>query len=611
MDAPKDLAENIAYRAWLWGRCEASHRFRAWVLERCAHDLTYYTDSFVTQYNPLRPNSEVGPFILRRRQEEALKATEARLFPSRPHHLRLDTIWEKSREEGASWMALILFDHRSLFHRRKTFICISHSEQAVFRSGDPSTLFWKISFMHEHLPPWITEGVEEFKLRFWFPKTKSAITGYASTVRSGVGGRGVVLLDEFGKMENADEILGQTASTGPRLIISTHYGTGTAFYRQTVRPDIHKEILHWTHNPEKSPGMYRFDPEVNRIEHLDKQYEFDQDYPFVRNPDSPGGPFRGLRSPWYDAEEVRVGSRRDMALHHDIHPEASGWQFFDDGLVSKLIRSSHVKPPIWEGDIDYNTDGMPVGLTRNPDGPLKLWILPKFGGVMPAGRYGMGCDIGAGMGATPSCLSVGDADLGMKVAEYARADLDPTAFAPIAAALGRLFRDPTGSEAFFAYERAGAVGAAFEKRLFELGYRNVYMRKSGLTRGGLEHATETPGWYPTPKDRMDLLIGYRAALKGSEWINPSEPSLAELRRFEYVAKGSDVRHAGEKSDNPAHGTINHGDQAIADALSWMATTQRGARRPIVEIARGPVPGGWLWRQERNLEADRMELTADD
>jgi hypothetical protein len=112
-----------------------------------------------------------------------------------------------------------------------------------------------------------------------FPATRSAITGAATTERAGVGGRATwVLGDEFAKQKDASAILGQTADTGPRLLVSTHYGTGTAWHGLTQRQDI----LHWSQHPEMNQGLYRFDAATNTVEILDKEYQFPEDYPASR-----------------------------------------------------------------------------------------------------------------------------------------------------------------------------------------------------------------------------------------------------------------------------------------------------------------------------------------
>jgi hypothetical protein len=601
---PKSLRENIRWRVFLWRTCNRSKRLRELTLERCKHDFDFFVDSFVWQFNP-NEELKVGPFILRKRQSEVFHSIADRLDFARKRKLKLDSLVEKSREEGASWGILALIDHRCLFWPRERFICISHTADAVDKTGDPDSLFWKIDHIHEHLPEWmgIPQGKDRIKFRFFFPRTKSVITGQACSATSTVGGRGVVFLDELGKMQWAHEIIGQTADVGPRIMCSTHYGTGTAFYQQTIRSDVHKELLHWTHNPEKSAGLYRWNEAEQQTEILDKDYPFPADYPFVRASLPSGGPFKGLRSPWYDAECIRRQSPRDVAMHLDIDPEGSGHQFFDGPTINRLV--TLCEEPKWTGHLIVdNEDGSPIRLEKAPNGFLRLWIEPRRNGF-PPGRYGMGGDIAAGTGATPSCLAVGDADLGEKVAEYQNAHLSPEAFAPIAAAMGRLFRFPDGREALFAFENAGGVGAAFAKKFFTLGYSNVYYQDRPMRFAGIRDKTDKPGWYPRRDALRQLMESYRTALGSRTFHNPSKSALEDTLRFVYTSIG-DVKHSGETStDDPTAARENHGDQPMADALCSMVMEILGLRPQLPEQPDKPHPGSFAYRFQRAQEAEQQ------
>lgn len=604
---PKDLRTNLLWRAFVRGRGDASKRDRARILEQCKHSLDWFCDSFTWQYNPGDEN-KVGPFILRQQQSAILHRTSERMFRANSQRLRLDTVWRKSREEGASWMALILFVQRALFWEREKFLCVSHTADAVDKSADPDSLFWKIDHIHEHLPEWMEapRGENRLKMRFWYPKTKSSITGAASTGRSGVGGRASgVLLDELAKQKDAHEIIGQTADTGPRLMVSTFYGTGDAFYAQCQRPDVHIETLHWTHNPEKSAGLYRFNDEKNEIEILDKSYRFPDDYQFDKTGKPNGGPFRSLRSPRYDAECVRRQSDRDVAMHLDIDPEGAGHQFFENRFIHPLIAKYAQIGPCWEGDLEYNPiDATPVKLVRTANGPLKLWMNPR-GQNVPPGRYAIACDISAGTGATPSCVCIGDADLGQKIGEYKNANIYPQDFALFFAALGRLFYDTNGFEALAVFENAGGVGRSFEKVFLELGYGNLFWQEVPARFGMMRQEYKKAGWYPRDDAIRSLLESYRTALGTGTFINPSKSALEECLKIVHVPGGK-IKHSAEQSesDDPTVGSVNHGDQARADALCSMLMERLGTACAVKQENRKPKEGSFQWRFERGQRADR-------
>ncbi len=559
---PTDERANLFFRLALLKVAARSVKARQLLLDACREDAPFFVGVFGWQYNPDDVGREIGPFIPYPFQVEALLQTIHRLYT-----LRKDVVWEKSRKMGASWLAQFKDDWLCLFHTRKKTLAVSHTEAAVDKSEDSDSLFWKTALIHEHLPDWMSRGVRKKKLRFYHPITKSAQTGATSTGRTGVSGRASsVFSDETALQENAAAIISRTRDTGPRLFASSHHGA-TEFSRMCQRPDIFKIQFHWTQRPRFSAGLYRSNPEsALGYEVLDQSYEFPPDYPFVTTGRPFGGPYPGLRSPWYDTECVERGSARDVAMHLDIDVSGSGWQFYDPGTITGLERELG-RAPLWEGDIEVTPQGEAVKLERLAGGPLKLWLHPSGDLEFPEGRYGGGSDLSEGTGATPSVFSMGNATIGAKVLEYAHAHLSPEKFALIVAALGRLFRDSYNRPALITWENAGSVGASFAKSFFETGYRRVHYQDGTMGQDGHFEPTTKAGWSPIHKASRSLLHReYRAALASRRFVNPSVLALRQTLEFEYVG-GDDVRHPGEASgDDPTTGRENHGDYVIADAL---------------------------------------------
>ncbi len=605
-DAPKDLQANKSHRAVLWSWADTLPRQKQ-IIERCREDIVWYIDSAVYQYNPKVIDGEVSPFITWPSQEKALRATVARLFVDQD-----DMLWEKSRYQGATWLALMIGDWMCLFRERKKFLAVSHSEQAVDRPGDPDTLFWKVHFMHQHLPPWLLGEVRKRKLGFEYPRTHSSFYGSATTERSGVGGRATaVILDEFSKHRQDREILGQTADTGPRLFIGTHYGTGSAFYDLTQRPDLTKIVMHWSDHPDQGKGLYKFNEATRRVEYLDPKYDFGPEYPFVTDGSPSGGPRPGLRSPWYDRECSRRANARDVAMHLDINPQGSQSQFFDALMLRRCVVECACEP-LWEGDLRLDPEAaQPLALVKAENGPLKLWISPTGECEVPPSKYGMGVDAATGLGASNSALCMADALTGAKVVEYATPHLRPEQFALLAACLGRLFKDANGTPTLIAWEHAGP-GQMFGKTLMETGYRKVYYRDSQqlLTRTPIR--TDVPGWYPNPRAKRVLLDGYNAALTNRAYVNRSELALGECVHYRYSDKRDTVEHPGDiGGSDPSGARSNHGDRVIADALCWLACQCLGAGKgggqpdPVQQLA---AVGSLEWRME--LVKMREQHTVD-
>lgn len=610
-DVPRDPAGNLEKRAAVLGYAPTDARFRRDAVEACRLDILLFTNLFVWTYDPrLPPPDKVGPFVTWDFQDEALKEILAAIEGQR------DLVIEKSRDMGASWMCLIAVTWLWLFHPWNKFLVVSRSKEAVDRSGDPDCLFWKIDHLLDHLPPWLMPRGWDRKrhrsdMKFLNPENGSTITGQASTGKAGVGGRATaIFVDEFSQIREDFQVLGRTADTsGCRIFNFTHTGLGTAAYALTDPKSAaysftRKLQLHWSKHPGKNKGLYRHDPASdapNKVVVLDKKYQYPPDFQFVMDGSPTGGPFPALRSPWYDAECKRPGrSQRDVAMDLDINPQGSVSQFFNAVRVRELQRL-YGRDPFWEGEVSFDrSTGQPLGLVEVPNGRLKLWAYPDHDGKFTKARYTAGCDPAAGTGATPTCLSVLNAETGEKVAEYANPNVSPDEFAPLAVALCRLFADPEGRGAYLAWEHAGP-GIKLGQRIVELGYRSIYYRtdESGLAK----EVTEQIGWYPHPKMKRLLLEDYRAALDAEKFVNRSIPALDETLAFQYTDR-DDVVHSGEKNDeDPSGSRVNHGDRVIADALAWMLARGTPKRKPEEERRVENHPGSlagrrWLEDQKR-------------
>ena len=568
---PRDPHKNLAFRRHILNAALESKQVRQAVIEACKQDVLFYINTFVLQFNPKKPPSRrVGPFITWPCQEEAVIARPETHDGKRGilwcYENGKDAVIEKSREMGASWLFLIVQDWLSIFFQYTQTLNISRSRDAV-DCKSPDSLFWKIRFMHKHLPEWLKGPLVEQDLYFEYEKSKSIITGEASTGRAGVGGRAaIIFVDEFSQIREATEVRQRTASTADvRFFNGTHLGVGTEFYKLTQSPEFVKIQLHWSQHPEKNQGMYRYNRLTNQIDFLDPTYEYPRDYLFITDGSPTGGPFPGLRSPWYDAKCASIGSARGVAMELDINASGAATQVFDPILIYEL--SLKCQKPWWEGDVLTHSDvNVPLRLTKKIGGPLKLWINPKPDGTFPVAKYAVGGDIALGLGATPSCLSFVNVRSGVKVAEYTNAHIAPIDFAAIAVFLCKMFKDEDGSGALFCWEMQGP-GETFGREVIRLGYRTIYYRVNEQKLWPTSNP-DTPGWYPNQSSRNVLIAEYEAALRTGDFVNYSEPALKECLAFKYDDMGN-VVHSGESAgDDPIKARINHSDHVIADALAY-------------------------------------------
>lgn len=589
---PKLLRDNLDFRKWLLGRANANPRARAALVDICRHDILFAINVFGFTYDPrLDQGHKSLPMLTYPFQDRALLRILECIEDGR------DLVIEKSRDMGVSWLCCYAMDWLFLSQPGNSFLMVSRKEDLVDAIGDPDCLFWKLDFIHQHMPEWALPSIDRRRLHFENRDNGSTMDGESTTAAAGVGGRRTAMfIDEFSRIEEGYQLLAGTAdTTNCRIFNFTPWGTSNAAYRLAKRADIRKLRLHWSEHPVKAAGLYRYNEDTRKVDVLDTSYQFPLDFVFIMD--------GKLRSPWYDDECRRRANDREIAEMLDIDYQGSQYQFFDRSMILDLQRT-YCRPPVWEGDIAFDPDtAKPHGLIAVKGGPLRLWMQPK-GDWLPKDEYAIGGDISTGSGATNSCLSIGKRKTGEKIGEYVSPYFKADAFALRAVALCWLFADADGEGAKFAWEMQGP-GLHFGKRVIELGYRNVYYRT-------LEHqlnkkVSDTPGWYPSDDNRRILLEDYRSKLGSRKVINPSTEALEETLFFMHTAKGKVEHSAMSDTTDPTGARENHGDRVIADCLMvkmFGAGEERGGRGEGGHDPDNPPLGSLAWRQKMNqVESD--------
>jgi hypothetical protein len=581
----KSHVANLKFRLWILEKCRLQPKFREAVWQMCADDLIFFVNVFVWTYDPRLVQKDI-PFITWEWQDDSLRKILESVVEGR------DLIIEKSRDMGATWMCLLVFLWLWWFHRGYAFLMLSHKEELVEDPGDMDALFSKIDFVLARVPGWLkpNEGKPEIK---WRRKKHlenldngSIIDGDSTTGKAGVGGRRTaILVDEFSRMRDGQLILEGTADTTRcRIFNFTPFGSGNPSHSLALRSDLAKLRLHWSVDPRKNAGMYRWNLKKNCCEYLDPKYQYDPHYKFI--------PDGILRSPVYDKEEARRG-RRTMAEMWDIDYAGSTYQYFDQVTISHYA-ALYADDPYWEGDILLEGPGR-GRLHRVKGGPVKLWchldhdsrpILSDLG-------YAAGADVSQGRGATNSCLSVGNADTGEKVLEYATPYTFPLAFAENCMAICNLFRSRTGDPTYLVWERQGP-GDVFGAEVIRLGYKKIYFHvNKTAVKGG---RSPDPGWYPSDEAKLLVMEHYRSALQTFKCLNRSQMALDETLLM--IFKGGRIEHSGSLDQrDPTGAGVNHGDRVVADALMWHL---------ILEMNGGEF-GKLRAEQEKNRRPDARTL----
>ena len=610
---PKELNANVRFRLALLEECARDLEFRQGVMEICKRDIIFFINVFVWQFNPKKKGEEANlataPFITWECQDDILL--------DRPETTgRLGILWcdendrtavvQKSREMGASWLFLIFQVWLCLFHDGSQSLNISRNEKMV-DSKSPDSLFWKIRFLHSWLPGWMKGELVEEKMHFEYPTTGSFITGEPSTGAAGVGGRaGRAFIDEFPRIKEDTAVRQGTASTAEaRFFNGTHLGTGTEFFKLTMTPEIVQIFLDWSQHPEKCKGAYRWNAAENKVEILDPDYEYPEDYKFDTTGKPVGGPHPGLRSPWYDKKCSDIGSDAGVAQELDINPTGSSGLFFSDVLINNLVLR-FARKAIWCGHIKQipNSDPLDFEIVEDREepesAPFKLWVLPDYQNRFPVAVYKFGCDLSYGTGRTNSCITILNSDTGERVGEYVSPNIYPEDMAKMVAWLGRLMVNHAGSEAEIIWEQQGP-GRRFGLELMKVGYKRIFYNDNSMGLFDLSDKAN-PGWNAETKAKILVLDHYHSALRNGEFLNRCEIALKELLRFQWDPTGKKVYHTGSvNKDDPSGAGENHGDRGMADALAWWLSKDYTRKVKEEEKHEGPAMYSYEWRKLWNKE----------
>lgn len=622
LKVPTDPVENVKWRCDILTACAHSAAVREKVRRMCAEDIIFDTALFVWQFNPRKKGKEaIGPFVPWDFQIEALLKEPKDEYDEDNRGLlwcyenNQDAVVEKSRDMGISWLMLIMQDWLCRNNQYVKSLNISKNAEAV-DDKDPDSLFWKIRFIHQNMPDWAKGRIIEQSMFFAYEDKRSFITGTASTSAAGVSGRAsTIFIDEYPRIKEDVAVRSGTASTSDsRFFNGTHQGTATEFFKLTQTPEIVKFVFHWSQHPDKNKGLYRWNAVKNQPDILDKDYEFPERYKFDTSGKPDGGPFPGLRSPWYDKKVISIGSEVEAAQELDINPSGSVSQFFQPNVIRKLALEFCCRPE-WEGDLVKEgnvyrlVEAKPgeEGPLKGGGWPLRFWMRPDHHGKFPDATYKIGADISGGTGATNSCISVFNADVGERVGEYVNPTIYPEHLAPLTVHLCKMMIDEEGNTAELVWECHGP-GVTFGLKVIEMGYRRVYWNISDIVANQFRNPPpKRPGWVSNPKSKKLLLSAYRFALMNRDFLNRSELAMEETLLFQLSPDGNKVFHSGELNKrDPSGAGENHGDRCIPDALTWMLSQ---GHAKIVQKAEpeGPPFGSVLWRREwHKKRAKRLE-----
>jgi hypothetical protein len=595
---PKDESANLRFRREMLYMAGTDKAAAAQIKQLCAEDLLFYVNTFCWTYDP-RSKVSVTPFNTYAFQDEAMMSLADCIDTGE------DVAMPKSRDMGASWMGLSVFEWKWHFQPSLSFLLISRNEDYVDKMGNPKSLFWKIDFIHENQPQWLLpsgrwlgwKDPARKLLHLGNTDNGSVIDGESTTGDAGRGDRRTAMfIDEHGAFELNDgfRVLRATRDTTKcRIFNSTPQGANNGFYEVVNNTSAHQIRLHWSRHPEKNRGLYT--TENGKVKLLDdfqgpvsisqkgekgkKIVQFPRDYPFRLD--------GKLRAPWYDNECARCVNEMEIAQELDIDFLGSDYQFFDQQTV-ELLRKKYCRPPLLVGDLEYDAETCePKRFVENPKGKLQLWLtLDGAGRVAMDRRFVVGSDVSAGTGASNSVSCVADRGTGEKIAVWKDSNTRPNGFARQTIALAKFF-----NRALMVFDASGPTGETFKKRLVSQAYGNIYYRRNEKKIG--RDITDEPGVYLNPVAKQSLLEDYRDALASQKYVNRSDAGMAECLQFIRKTDGSIEHSASANSQDPSGARTAHGDEVVADALACLGITEQKSDRPA-EAPETP-PGCLAWR----------------
>jgi hypothetical protein len=465
---------------------------------------------------------------------------------------------------------------------------VSRNEQAVDDADNDDSLMAKLDFINETTPGFLPGAVKDVGYRRNLAKhslrnlsNRASINGYAATGDVARGGRKFcMMMDEFHAFESGHDYHALSSTqhvTDCRIFISTvdpSKGPSGAFFELVMEfREKRAELIemHWSLDPRKRPGLYRGGAD-GRVQKLDPGYEYPADYRFVCD--------EKMRSPYYDLQEARAPNKAANACELDMLFQSGSYAVIDPFLIQRLRRGAErtVRPPDFEGMIEYDEQTLEASFVVRRGGPFKIWMpLSTDGEPGRLTQYSLGADVSSGTGGETSSNStiLGiDRRTGQVVLAYWSNVILPLPFARLMVATSCWLRDAFGGWAIVNPEAMGGHGTTCVNEIERLRRegipvnpyrerRGVRSKKTGLgeLRIGL--------WHQTPEKKQEMFSRVDRGLREGRLKVACDEALKELGEYVYNAGAPVHRMERTTHDESAKGKA-HGDIAIGLCCAWWA-----------------------------------------
>lgn len=642
---PTDLAENIDFRRTLHSVLEKDTGLQQVFMQLMFAEPKIFFNAVAWTADPRKPKGQRNwPFILRRPRQEQVVDTLNYCIEN-----QVDMAINKSRDEGATELVCKTFALKALIPD-SYFIVGSRNKELVDSMGDPFTLFAKIDYAFDTMPPWMkvlvqyNPQVDRKDMQLSLTGVGSVIRGETTNESFSAGRRSTAMfLDEFGRVEPrvAKAIKGSVMDVSGCIVYgSTHwYGDQHPFNQVLKNSSVKVVNLLWYDNPVKNYGLYKT-PDYDVIEIVDREYYL-RNYPeifrgrtewtfklsdlekdliargytgpsprFIADKCETLPPGCDLRSPWHDAEyERRSGDVRDITSNIWGSPIGAQDSVFSSITLNR-IESQTICPPKNIGDIYFDrNDGKIENVKYLPGGRQRL----RWWGELDNGKpdrthnYVVGCDIALGTGSSNSVAAVLDVHTNEVVGVWACPRTSVELFADTVMALSTWLGD-----AYVVFENNGGHGVNFGRRLNRDGCRRMYtQRKEDAKLGTYQNKW---GWSSNPTSKADLLSELGIALSEglkterayTSCVVHDQDVLDELRGYVYYENG-DLGTSSEQ-DLTTGARQRHGDRVIAVGLCVLGSKYQHQRPKDHETKIKQNTFAWRKKQvEKEQERNRRTM----
>jgi hypothetical protein len=579
---PKDLRANLEWRKQLRDLASDNPAVQEQIRTACSASFVYWINAFGFTYWQKWVNEEgvevsvTGdaahvPFLTWKIQDDAALTLISCIERGE------DSLIDKSRDMGASWLVIAVFQWMFQFRPNSTFLEVSRKEMYVDQRGNMDSLMEKHRYMMRMQPVWLRpKKLRDNTLLLENQDNGSVIIGESTNDDVGQGGRKTaILLDEFARVKNGEEIDLATADTAAcRIFNSTVNGPATWYTRiyRDLKDGTRQGViitLPWEAHPAKGAGLSIIDVPVSARNKLGKK----------------------AVSKWY-IHEQQTRSVRDLSQNIDRDHGKSGDAFFDSGEI-EAHRLAFQREPESVGNISWDDElnedekrsivisGEHESVVLLRDGfrhRWKLWMPLVNGRPDQSHSYVFGVDISMGTGSSNSVVSVLDNETGQKVAEFADSFTSPEDLAWVVSLAGVWFGGQSGKP-FLIWESNGP-GSIFGKKILQIGYSPIYFAETEGRK--TQKTTDRYGWNSNAV-RKEVLLGlYRDAVKNGRYINPSKESLDEAISYVYNDRGLLVPSLAKSEIGGASAT--HGDRVIADALCELGRKKLPEVKSVIPAA---------------------------